>query len=62
MNGTINGGNAAKSEHSAETTGINSSTALLNNFSFSEFLTEEAYMSNDSLPMPCKRKYTYSVF
>lgn len=45
-----------------ETTGINQTSPLLYGLSFSEFLTEEAYMSNDSLPMPPKRRYTYSVF
>lgn len=43
-----------------ETTGIHS--PLLYGLHFSEFLTEEAYMSNDSLPIPPKRRYTYSVF
>lgn len=43
-----------------ETTGIHS--PLLYGLHFSEFLTEEAYMSSDSLPIPPKRRYTYSVF
>lgn len=45
-----------------ETTGIIQNAPLLYGLSFSGFLTEEAYMSNDSIPMPPKRRYKYSVF
>lgn len=47
-----------------DTTGINPNSPLLYGFRLSQFLTEEAYMSCDnvSLPMPPKRRYTYSVF
>lgn len=45
-----------------ETTGISQNSPLLYGLMFSEFLTEEAYMSSDSIPIPPKRRYRYSVF
>lgn len=45
-----------------ETTGINPNSPLLYGFRLSQFLTEEAYMSNDNISIPPKRRYTYSVF
>lgn len=45
-----------------ETTGTNPNSPLLYGFRLSQFLTEEAYMSNDNISIPPKRKYTYSVF
>lgn len=63
MNGT--GGSQAKSAvMSPETTGINLTSPLLYGFRLSQFLTEDAYTSSDniSVPMPPKRRYTYSVY
>lgn len=57
----MNGGKA-KTLLPTETTGITPKSALLKGFSFSELLTEEAYISNDALPITPKRRYTYSVF
>lgn len=45
-----------------ETTGIEPNSPLLYGFRLSEFLTEEAYMSEDNISLPPKRRYTYSVF
>lgn len=60
----MNGGGQPKAVLTPETTGTNPNSPLLYGFSFSQFLTEESYMSNDniSLPMPPKRRYTYSVY
>lgn len=60
----MNGGNVKSGAPTVETTGINASSSLLKGFSFSELLSEDAYMSNanDSLPMSSQRRYTYSVF
>lgn len=45
-----------------ETTGINQNSPILSGFRLSQFLTEEAYMSNDNISLPTKRRYAYSVF
>ena len=62
MNGS--GGSQTKTVLTPETTGINLTSPLLYGFRLSQFLTEDAYTSSDniSVPMPPKRRYTYSVY
>lgn len=55
----VNGECQPKAALAPDTTGINS--PLLFGFQFSEYLTEEAYLSNESLPIPTRRRYAYSV-
>lgn len=63
MNGTAGtGAIQPKTVLTPETTGTNS--PLLYGFRLSQFLTEDAYTSNDniSIPLTPKRRYTYSVY
>lgn len=63
MNGhTGNGASQPKTVLPPETTGTNS--PLLYGFRLSQFLTEDAYTSNDNLSVTTipKRRYTYSVY
>lgn len=63
MNGN-SGGGQPKAVLTPETTGTNLNSPLLYGFRLSQFLTEDAYSSSDnvSIPMPSKRRYTYSVY
>lgn len=51
----------AKSAPTADTTGIDQTSALLNGFSLSQLVVMDAYLNDKPFQRYVKRKYNYSI-